>query len=134
MVKGGCLCGKVRFEFDGDIKEIVMCHCSQCRQAQGGAFATNSPVDSRKLQFSGQDFIKEFVESDNNKVRAFCENCGSPLYSHLKNLPDIKRLRVGTIESSFSCENKYHIFTASKASWYSISDNYPQFEERKTSK
>ena len=71
MIKGGCLCGKVRYEYSGDIEEIAMCHCSQCRQAQGGAFATNSPVDSSKLRFSGQEFIKEF-ESNENKVRAFC--------------------------------------------------------------
>jgi hypothetical protein len=130
MIKGGCLCGKVRYEYDGDISEIAMCHCSQCRQAQGGAFATNSPVDAGKLQFSGQESIKEF-ESNENKVRAFCINCGSPLYSARKNLPNIKRLRVGTMETAFTCENKYHIFSSSKAPWHSIADSYPQFREHK---
>ena len=130
MIKGGCLCGKVRYEYSGDIEEIAMCHCSQCRQAQGGAFATNSPIDSGKLSFSGQEFIKEF-ESNENKIRAFCQNCGSPLYSALKELPNVKRLRVGTIETDFTSENKYHIFTASKASWHSISDKYPQYEKYK---
>jgi len=47
MIEGSCLCGKVRFVYNGDIKEIVMCHCSQCRKAQGGAFVTNSPIDAR---------------------------------------------------------------------------------------
>jgi hypothetical protein len=130
MIKGSCLCGKVRYEYDGNIEEIAMCHCSQCRQAQGGAFAANSPIDSRKLKFSGQEYIKEF-ESNESKVRAFCQNCGSALYSARKDLPSVKRLRVGTIETSFSCEHKYHIFSASKASWYSITDNYPQFEAHK---
>ena len=130
MIKGSCLCGKVRYEYDGAIGEIAMCHCSQCRQAQGGAFATNSPIDSQKLKFTGQEFIKEF-ESNENKVRAFCQNCGSPLYSARKDLPNVKRLRVGTIETTFSCVNKYHIFSASKAAWHSITDNYPQFEAHK---
>ena len=130
MIKGGCLCGKVRFEYSGNIEEIAMCHCSQCRQAQGGAFATNSPVDSSKLKFSGQEFIKEF-KSNENKVRAFCQNCGSPLYSARRDLPGVKRLRIGTVETAISCENKYHIFSASKASWYSITDKHPQYEEHK---
>lgn len=131
MIKGSCMCGKVRYKYEGNIVEIAMCHCSQCREAQGGAFATNSPIDARKLEFTGREFIKEF-ESNEVKVRAFCKNCGSPLYSARKDLPDIKRLRIGTIKSSFTCENKYHIFTASKASWYSITDSYPQFEGQPT--
>ena len=130
MIKGGCLCGNVRYEYNGDIEEIAMCHCSQCRQAQGGAFATNSPVDSDKLKFSGQEFIKEF-ESNDNKIRAFCQNCGSPLYSALRDRPTVKRLRVGTIETDFTCENKYHIFSASKAPWHSITDEHPQHDEHK---
>lgn len=130
MIKGSCLCGKVRYEYNGDIKEIAMCHCSQCRQAQGGAFATNSPVDSDKLHFSGKEFIKEF-QSNENKVRAFCLNCGSPLYSALISLPTIKRLRIGTVKTNFICENKYHIFSTSKASWHSITDVYPQYPKLK---
>jgi len=40
MIRGSCLCGKVKYEYDGEIEEIAMCHCSQCRKAQGGAFGT----------------------------------------------------------------------------------------------
>ena len=123
MIKGGCLCGKAYYEYSGHIEEIAMCHCSHCRQAQGSAFATNSPIDSGKLAFSGQEFIKEF-ESSESKIRAFCQNCGSPLYSARKDLPNVKRLRLGTIKTDFTCENKYHIFSASKASWHAISDTY----------
>jgi hypothetical protein len=130
MVRGGCLCGKIRYKYTGDITEVAMCHCSQCRKAQGGAFATNSPVDATKLILTGQEFIKKY-ESNENKVRAFCQNCGSPLYSARKDLPNIMRLRVGTIDTSFTCENKYHIFSFSKATWLPITDNYPQFEEHK---
>ena len=130
MIKGRCLCGKVSYEYEGEINEISMCHCSQCRKAQGGALATNSPIDANRFKVSGQEFIKEF-ECNENKVRAFCQNCGSPLYSARKDLPDIKRLRVGTIETSINCDNKYHIYLASKASWDLITDDYPKFEERK---
>jgi len=131
MIKGRCLCGKVNYEFDGEITEIAMCHCSLCRQAQGGAFATNSPVNATKLSFTGEEFIGEYEETEKNKIRAFCKNCGSPLYSMQKEMPEIKRLRMGTITTPFECENKYHIFANSKAPWHSITDDYPQFEKMK---
>ena len=103
MIKGSCLCGKVRYQYAGEIEEIAMCHCSQCRKAQGGAFATNSPIHTDKLSFTGQEYIKEF-QSNEYKVRAFCANCGSPIYSARTDLPGICRLRIGTIETEFELQ------------------------------
>lgn len=128
MIEGSCLCGKVRYKYNGKIEEIAMCHCSQCRKAQGGAFATNSPVDSEKLEFAGVENIKEFQSSE-LKVRAFCTNCGSPLYSARSDLPGVRRLRIGSVETPFLCDKKYHIHTASKASWHELVDDYPNFPE-----
>lgn len=47
MYEGGCLCGEIRFEIHGEIRDVVCCHCSECRKAQGNAFATNSVVRVR---------------------------------------------------------------------------------------
>jgi hypothetical protein len=130
MINGRCLCGKVSYVYKGEIEEIAMCHCSQCRQAQGAAFATNSPVDTHKLEFTGTEYIKEF-QTNEVKVRAFCSNCGSPLYSARSDMPEKTRLRMGTIKTPFTCENKYHIYADSKASWFEITDEYPQFENNR---
>ncbi len=35
----------------------------------------------------------------------------------------------GTIETDFQCDNKYHIYAESKASWHEITDAAPQFKE-----
>jgi len=36
---------------------------------------------------------------------------------------------MGGIETPFVCENKYHIYADSKATWHEITDGYPQFKE-----
>jgi hypothetical protein len=46
MYKGRCLCGKVHFEISSEIQNIIYCHCSECRKAQGSAFASNGNVDA----------------------------------------------------------------------------------------
>jgi len=130
MLQGSCLCGKVSFTYDGEIEEFAMCHCSQCRKAQGVAFATNSPLNNSKLRFTGTQFIKEYLSSG-DKVRAFCVECGSALYSAKASLPDIKRIRLGTIDSAFTCQNKYHIHTDSIAPWHKITDQHRQFKQGK---
>lgn len=130
MITGSCLCGKVQYQYHGKIVELALCHCSQCRKAQGGAFATNSPLDDKLLHFEGREFIKSYQSSE-DKVRAFCGDCGSPLYSEKQSVPGIKRVRLGTIDNEFNCDKKYHIYAGSAAQWLEISDKLPQFPEGK---
>lgn len=131
MLKGSCLCGQVRYEYDGNITEISMCHCSQCRKAQGSAYVAVSPVDASKLRLvAGAELLKEY-RAVPNKARVFCAHCGSPIYSARDDLPGIKRLRLGTIETPFQCSNAYHIHAASKAEWEVIADSFPQYAESK---
>ena len=131
MIKGSCLCGGVRYEYDGEIDEISICHCSQCRKAQGSAFAAVSPVATERFRIlAGAELLREYRSSP-GKVRAFCSNCGSPIYSAKDDLPQFRRLRLGTVDTSFACDNTFHIFTGSKASWWEFNDTHPRFAERK---
>jgi len=60
MYKGSCLCGAVTFEIDGTIEDIVMCHCSLCRKAQGSAYATNGLVDESAFTLHGEDKLTSY--------------------------------------------------------------------------
>ncbi|MBB6096308.1 hypothetical protein HNQ60_005230 [Povalibacter uvarum] len=127
MIVGGCLCGAVRYEYEGEIGEISMCHCSMCRKAQGSAYVAVSPIDATKFRVTeGQEALKEF-RAVPYKARVFCSNCGSPIYSARDDLPDVKRLRIGTVETAFACKNAYHIYVDSKASWEVITDDLPKY-------
>jgi hypothetical protein len=127
MHRGSCLCGQVRYEYSGEIGELAMCHCSQCRKAQGTAFVTNAPIDAAKFAItSGAELLKEFRASA-NKARVFCSNCGSPLYSALDELPRVKRLRLGTLETLDKAPPMYHIYYGSKAPWDMTEDTHPKF-------
>ena len=131
MLEGSCLCGGIRYQYHGDITEIAMCHCGQCRRGQGTGFVTNSPVERARFQLrDGAELIREYRASP-LKVRTFCGQCGSPLYSARDDLPEIIRLRLGTVTTPFSCEQRYHIFVESKADWVTINDDYPQFARMK---
>lgn len=131
MIVGSCLCGGVRYEYLGEIDEISMCHCSQCRKAQGSAFVAVAPISSAQFKLtSGEDLLKEY-RAVPNKARVFCSRCGSPIYSARDDLPDTKRLRLGTVETPLRCANRYHIYAASKASWHDIADAFPQYPEDK---
>lgn len=129
MHQGSCLCGEVRYRLNAEITELACCHCQQCRKAQGTAFATNAPVDEAEFEFvSGKTVIREF-ESTPGKFRAFCGNCGSPIYSRRVDLPGILRIRIGGLDTPLAHRPDYHIFAAHKAEWYEICDARPQYPE-----
>ena len=128
MYKGSCLCGKVHFEISGEIQNIIYCHCSQCRKAQGSAFATNGNIDTAGFKFiSGENELTGY-ESSPGHTKYFCKNCGSPIISKNDSTPNKVRVRLGVIESDITERPIAHIFTTSKANWEEIEGALPQYE------
>ena len=128
MYKGSCLCGAVTYEISGHIRNIIYCHCSQCRKAQGSAFATNGIVDADRFRINtGLDCLAGYEPSP-GYTRFFCHHCGSPMLSKNVKNPDQVRVRLGTIESDIAERPQAHIFVTSKANWDEISDGLPCYD------
>jgi len=124
---GSCLCGGIQFRIATELAPIEVCHCGQCRKAQGTAFATNSPISTTAfLLLRGDGLLAEY-ESSPGKRRVFCKRCGSPIYSTRSALPGVLRIRVGLIDGPVAAKPVAHIHVASKCNWWPISDSLPQF-------
>ena len=124
--QGGCLCGAARYAVEGEIAPIQLCHCGQCRKAQGGPFAANAPVAASAFRLlQGEDALREFRASP-GKRRVFCGTCGSPLFSQRDDAPETLRLRVGTLDATDGLSLGLHIQTASKAAWWPLDDDLPR--------
>ena len=129
MVTGSCLCGGVQFRIDAPLEPIQVCHCSQCRKAQGTPFATNLPVETKAFTLvQGAELLSEY-ESSPGKRRLFCRRCGSPIYSRKDTLPGVVRIRAGLINEPIEVKPIAHFHVASKANWWPITDSLPQFPE-----
>ena len=133
MYTGHCQCGGVRFQIAGELAPVQICHCSQCRRAQGTPFATNIPVqESAFTLLSGAELLKSF-ESSPGKRRVFCSHCGSPVYSTKEGLPGVLRIRAGLLNEPLASRPGVNFYTGSKANWWTIHDGVPQFEAGITS-
>ncbi len=129
MLTGHCLCGCVRIEIDGRLGPVIQCHCSMCRRASGTAFATNATVwaDSFRVA-AGQELVREY-ESSPGYFRAFCSRCGSPLYGRGERFPEIRRIRLGTLDQDPGARPVANVWLGSKAPWFETSDSLEQFDE-----
>lgn len=128
MHAGSCLCGLVRYEIEGELEPIQICHCQQCRKAQGVALVTNIPVRTDRFRLlSGAERLTEF-ESSPGKLRVFCGGCGSPILSRRLSDPGTVRIRAGTLDGPLATRPLVHFHVSSKANWWTISDDLPRFE------
>ncbi len=127
-VRGGCLCGGIRYEIEGAIEAPEHCHCGMCRKAHGAAFSTNAVVESASLKVLDAVGLLTEYESSPNRRKCFCSRCGSQLFIRRSNRPDITVVTLGTLDDDPVSRPTRHVFTTSKAPWYDIDGVLPRFQ------
>ena len=127
-LKGGCLCGSVQYTVLDDFEYALNCHCSQCRRATGSAFKPLAGIRRGKLRVSG-DTKSLFIFGDKDAAHdVHCQACGSLLFSVVRN-GKYAHVPMGTLLDTPGIKPSMHIFVASKADWYEITDDLPQHAE-----
>jgi len=128
---GSCLCKKITFEVVKFQGPIGHCHCKMCQKFHGAAFSTFVETKIADLTWlSGEALLKQY-RADNDSVRTFCGCCGSSLlfeskFNRSENTIEISLAAFDSIEAPHI---DAHIYTESKADWFDINDNLPQFRQ-----
>ena len=125
-VKGSCECQGVVFELIGELRDVVFCHCSQCRKTSGHYWAATQ-VSKGNLNLIKATSLSWYKSSDKAR-RGFCSVCGSSMFYERKGIDKIS-VSAGSLEIPTSLDRMRHIYVASKGDYYDISDELPQFEE-----
>ena len=125
MALGACLCGTVRYELDGPFTMMAHCHCSMCRKHHGAPFATFvGAAHSGFRWLGGEDALASYASSEQG-VRRFCKHCGS-VAPMLMPEAGMAIAPAGNLEGDLGIKPQMHMFVASKAPWYTITDSLPQ--------
>lgn len=122
--QGGCLCGAVRYTVKGAMRDVVACHCTQCRKQSGHYYAATD-TNCSNLEVMGQDNITHYKAS-NEATRSFCKTCGSALFWQLDGNERISIL-AGTLDAPSDLKLIHHIFCEDKGDYYDINDGLTQF-------
>ena len=125
MIRGSCACGGIRFEID-EVRSLTHCHCGNCRKLTAATFATYAHVDKDKFRFvGGEDLITRY-ESAPGSFRAFCRVCGALVPGQAPYLKTIS-VPAGVLDDDPKVRPRLHVFTSSKAPWWDINDDLPQY-------
>jgi hypothetical protein len=125
ILAGECLCRAVRYAVADEFAYALNCHCSNCRRATGSAFKPFAGIARDKLRItSGADHLMIF--GDDNGHDARCQACGSLLYSVVRDGAFV-HVAMGTLVDDPAIRPSKHIFVGSKAPWFTITDDLPQY-------
>jgi len=126
MIRGSCQCGAVRFEID-KVLALTHCHCTTCRKLSGAAFATYAHVKPKYFRFlSGEDDVSLY-ESSPGSFRRRCKTCGCPTPGKAPYLETLS-IPAGLLDDDPGVRPSLHVFVASCAPWWTITDDLPQYE------
>ena len=121
---GGCLCGAVRFRFEGRPNWITHCHCESCRRATSSPLTTYISVALDGFTFTGTEPVA--YASSRDATRRHCGRCGSPVsYQHAE-LQDEMHLFVAALDRSGGIGIAAHDFWSERVRWLHIADDLPK--------
>lgn len=125
ITTGGCLCGSVRYEVKGPLRDVINCHCMMCRRQHGG-FGPHSKAKKANITITKDSGLAWYQTSDIAR-RGFCQLCGSGLFWEPFD-QDATGIIAGTLDTPTGLKSIGHIFVAEKGDFYEISDELPRFE------
>jgi hypothetical protein len=126
---GGCLCGAVRYTCDADAMMAGHCHCEDCRRTSGSGHSSHMAVPEDSVALTGE--LKAYVrpaDSGNPVTRAFCPECGAPVFSQNPAMPGMLFLRASSLDDLEVFQPQMHVFAMRAASWDAFSSGVPIFD------
>ena len=128
--EGGCYCGGVRYQAEGDPLFKGQCHCRECQYIAGGSVNVVMGMPAANFRYT-KGSPRTFTRSDleNPVTREFCAECGTHLLARAPSLAGAVLLKVGTLDDPAAYGNpQMAIFTAEKQSFHHVPEGAAAFE------
>jgi hypothetical protein len=130
-ITGGCYCGEIRYEAEGEPQASIQCHCRECQYITGGNPNVITIFPKAGFRFTKGE-PKEFTRSDLERpvTRLFCPTCGTAIGTRSPSRPDSMIIKVGTLDDPSTFKAQAAIFTIDKQPFHVIPEGTPAFERR----
>ena len=115
---GGCLCGALRYEAEGEPSLMGHCYCADCRKASGSAFIPFMGFPSSAVRFSGETRqFRSIAANGNTAVRNFCPVCGSLVFGGDVGKDNSHTIYAGSLDDPTAFHPRVAIFARDRPSW-----------------
>lgn len=127
-LRGGCLCGAVRYEVRGEPMMTGHCYCEDCRRSSGTGHCTHVVVTAAAFGVTGETRAYErAAESGNIVARRFCPTCGSPVYSTNAGMPGLAFIRASSLDDPSAVTPQMSVYASRAPVWDALDPDLPAF-------
>jgi hypothetical protein len=120
---GRCLCGAITLEIRGALRDVVVCHCGQCRRQHGAPPSYTAAAWADVTVNGGKDL--KWFQSSQDARRGFCRHCGTSLFWEPMGSGRVS-IAAGCLDKPTDLRTVRHIFVADKGDFYEIKDGLEQ--------
>jgi hypothetical protein len=127
---GGCSCGEVRYELLDRPMRVHCCHCTDCQRHTGSAFVLNAIIETSCIKIVRGKLTRASVRREDGPHDVYrCAKCGVAVWSDYGRRPQIRFVRVGTLDEPAALSPDIHIYTSTKLPWVKLPRGKPAFRE-----
>lgn len=123
---GACLCGGVQYQIHGPRRNIINCHCENCRRTHGH-IAAYTLVKKADITMLAQQSLSWYHDKSPNTYRGFCRNCGASLFWDSRDASEKIAISAGSLDTTEGLKTIGHIYVAEAGDYYEISDDLPEY-------
>jgi hypothetical protein len=125
MVSGRCICGAVAFEVTGELRDVHLCHCTECRRWAGHVWAASEAAWA-DLEFAEDGGLRwiDSPDSEHDARRGFCSECGSSLFWQVPG-SDRVSLAAGCLDRPTGLTTTEQIWVDSAGDYYELDERIP---------
>ena len=130
-LKGGCICGEVRYQITDKPLFTQACHCKDCKVLTGSSYIINTSVLENTLMIEGKvsSSIELKAGSGASYKVYFCSKCGTYVYADYDSAIGRLTIRVKTLDNPEDFPPQVHIFIKDKDPWLNLTDDAICFEK-----
>jgi hypothetical protein len=128
-ITGGCLCGALRYEAQGEPLFAGYCCCDDCQKASGSGFVPFMGFAASALTISGAVSSHTHRLSDGREaIRNSCARCGSLVFGGTAGENETRTIYAGTLDDPSLFKPALAINTRFKPAWVILPPSIPQFD------
>ncbi|MCX5493273.1 GFA family protein [Kaistia dalseonensis] len=130
LYAGGCACGSIRYEIASEPIAGLHCQCRHCQMRSGTGH-------SSYLVFAGRSDMASTGEpkswrvagdSGNEKIHAFCPDCGTPVHLTFAAMPDLVAVHAASLDDASRFMPQFVTYGMRGLAWDILDPALPVFE------
>jgi len=124
---GGCQCGAVRYEVEGEPVHNAICHCSDCRASAGAPMVAWLAVKEEQFRLKSGELTT--YTGPTGSERQFCPRCGTGMFFRNQQfLPGLVDIQAATLDEADRVTPQAQVQCAERLPWMTDLAEMPAFE------